>query len=368
MLLLAPAMIGALAAFPAVAETPGLPVRKPEGRSAEAETDAWVRTVREKGDQGGWLVVRGTHVGDQTVAVLTRATLSHAVVLDKQKEEVIEAVSTGVKVTPLRALLAQAHRLQIIRPPGWTPEAGQAAVARARSRVGARYDWMGLVAAQNDKRFYCTELAVDAYCGREAHWKLGAVIFPADMATIGTLVFDSGPRDQASALEPRFARTLKDTRGVAYAAEVAPGLYRGGQPNAEGIAWLKSIGVKTVLNLRHYHGDTEGKQVESAGLRYERIAIASSDQPTPAQVARFLTIVRDPALRPLYVHCQHGVDRTGALMAVYRMEDEGWSNLEAYAEMEFFDAHLIWQDLRNFVKAYRPRLTALPALPASLKR
>ena len=41
------------------------------------------------------------------------------------------------------------------------------------------------------------------------------------------------------------------------------------------------------------------------------------------------------------------------------MEDEGWSNLEAYAEMEFFDAHLIWQDLRNFVKAYRPRLPAV---------
>src|SRR5262245_63888678 len=91
LLLLAPAMIGALVAFPAVAEIPGLPVRKPEGRVAEAETDAWVKTVREKGDQGGWLVVRGTRVGDQTVAALSRATLSHAVILDKQKEEVIEA-------------------------------------------------------------------------------------------------------------------------------------------------------------------------------------------------------------------------------------------------------------------------------------
>jgi protein tyrosine phosphatase (PTP) superfamily phosphohydrolase (DUF442 family) len=365
LLLLTPALLGTFAALPVCGETPGLPVRKPEGRAAEAETDAWVKMVREKGDQGGWLVVRGTHVGDQTVAALTRATLSHAVVFDKQKEEVIEAVSSGVKVTPLRTLLAQAHRLQIIRPPGWTPEAGQAAVARARSRVGAKYDWMGLVAAQDDKRFYCTELAVDAYDGRKAGWKLGLVIFPADMATLGTLTFDSGPRDKTSVLEPRFARKLSEARGVAYAAEVAPGLYRGGQPSADGVAWLKSIGVKTVLNLRHYHGDTEKKNVESAGLRYERIAIESSDKPKPDQVKRFLAIVRDPALRPLYVHCQHGVDRTGALMAVYRMEDEGWSNIEAYAEMEYFDAHLIWQDLRNFVKSYRPKL---PALPAALKR
>ena len=326
-----------------------------------------MKTVRDKADHGGWLVVRGTHVGDQTVAALTRATLSHAVVFDKEKEEVIEAVASGVRVTPLRALLAQAHRLQIVRPPGWTPAAGAAAVARARGRTsGASTTGWAWSRAQDDKRFYCTELAVDSYRGRKAGWKLGAVIFPADMATIGTLTFDSGPRDQASALEPRFARRLPEARGVAYAAEVAPGLYRGGQPSADGIAWLKSMGIKTVLNLRHYHGDTEKRQVESAGLRYERIALGSSDAPRAEQVARFLEIVRDPSLRPLYVHCKHGVDRTGAMMAVYRMEEEGWSNPEAFAEMEFFDAHRIWQDLRNFVRAYRPQPRAGAARTAAL--
>ncbi len=162
----------------------------------------------------------------------------------------------------------------------------------------------------------------------------------------------------ATSHAPRFARKLPAPRGVAYAAEVAPGLYRGGQPNAEGIAWLKSIGVKTVLNLRHHHGDTEQRQVESAGLRYERIALGSSDAPKPEQVARFLEIVRDPTLRPLYVHCLHGVDRTGAMMAVYRMEEQGWSNPEAYAEMQFFEAHKIWQDLRKFVRGYRARKPA----------
>ena len=95
-------------------------------------------------------------------------------------------------------------------------------------------------------------------------------------------------------MEPRFARRLTEARGVAYAAEVAPGLYRGGRPSAEGVAWLKSMGIKTVLNLRHYHGDTEKQQVESAGLRYERIALGSSDAPRAEQVARFLEIVRDP--------------------------------------------------------------------------
>ena len=164
---------------------------------------------------------------------------------------------------------------------------------------------------------------------------------------------DAPVRGRAPA--PHFARRLPDARGVAYAAEVAPGLYRGGQPSAEGVAWLKSKGVKTVLNLRHYHGDGEKQLVESVGMRYERIALTSWGAPAPDQIARFLEIVRDPTMRPLYVHCQHGVDRTGAMMAVYRMEEEGWSNPEAYAEMAYFDAHRIWQDLRDFVRKYRPQ-------------
>ena len=161
-------------------------------------------------------------------------------------------------------------------------------------------------------------------------------------------------------LELRFARRLLDARGVAYAAEVAPGLYRGGQPNEEGIAWLKSMGIKTIVNLRHFHGDRERRRVEAAGLAYHRIALESSDPPAEAQVARFLELVRDVALRPMYVHCKHGVDRTGAMMAVYRMEEEGWSNADAFAEMKSFDAHLMWRDLRNFVRRYRLRSPRRP--------
>jgi hypothetical protein len=43
------------------------------------------------------------------------------------------------------------------------------------------------------------------------------------------------------------------------------------------------------------------------------------------------------------------------MMAIYRMEEEGWANPEASAEMDFFDAHLIWKDLREFVRSYRVR-------------
>jgi tyrosine-protein phosphatase SIW14 len=166
------------------------------------------------------------------------------------------------------------------------------------------------------------------------------------------------PADASPATPARFARRLPDARGVAYAAEVAPGLYRGGTPDQAGVDWLDRLGVRTVINLRHYHGTTEGRRVRAAGMRYERIELESSDAPEPEQVARFLALVTDPTARPLYVHCLHGVDRTGVMMAVYRMEVDGWSSADAVAEMEHFGPHAIWRDLQRFVRNYQPRRQA----------
>jgi hypothetical protein len=130
------------------------------------------------------------------------------VVFDKQKEEVIEAVATGVRVTPLRVLLAQAHRLQIIRPPGWTPAAGgRRSIARARASA-QKYDWLGLVGRAGRQAFYCTELAVDSYRGARPAGSWVRIIFPPTWRRSGTLTFDSGPRDQAQRAGARFARRL----------------------------------------------------------------------------------------------------------------------------------------------------------------
>jgi protein tyrosine/serine phosphatase len=109
-----------------------------------------------------------------------------------------------------------------------------------------------------------------------------------------------------------------------------------------------------VINLRHYHGGSEGELVRAAGMRYEHIPLESTDAPEPEQVARFLAIVRDPSAHPIYVHCLHGVDRTGTMIAVYRMEEQGWAPSDALAEMEHFGAHTILHDLRRFIGAYIP--------------
>lgn len=344
--------------FTAYAGAPELP---PVGLEAARLTDRWVEITERRARHGDWIVVRGTHVGDQAVAAGSAAELTHAAVYDAATGEVIEAVGSGVDATPLRELLAQARRFLIVRPRDWTEAEGRRAVGRARSRIGYDYDWLGTIGLQSDRRFYCTELCVDAYRGRERGWVPAGVIHPEHMSRYGEVIHDSGFRPEESVatisedLRGRFARRLDEARGVAYAAEVAPGLLRGGAPDAQGVAWLRERGVRTVINLRHYHGRSEGELVRGAGLRYEWIPLESTDAPEPEQVERFLAIVTDPEARPVYVHCLHGVDRTGAMIAAYRIREQRWTNADALAEMETFGAHGILHDLRRWVGTYAPR-------------
>ncbi len=190
----------AIVAVVFVTAYPGRPELAPAGDDAERVTERWLDVVHERAEDGYWLVVRGTHPGDQVVAAATAGTLTHAAVFDRERDEVIEASGEGVHRTPVHDLVAEAFRLLIIRPRDYTEEEGHAAVRRARTRVGAAYDWLGTVGAQTDERFYCTELALDAYRARDRGWHLPPVVHPRQMATFGRVVFDSGARERQIAI------------------------------------------------------------------------------------------------------------------------------------------------------------------------
>jgi protein tyrosine/serine phosphatase len=74
--------------------------------------------------------------------------------------------------------------------------------------------------------------------------------------------------------------------------------------------------------------------------------------PVTGDVVRFLKIVTDPNHTPVFVHCQHGADRTGTMCAVYRIAVQGWSKDEAIAEMTKggFGHHAIYKNLVKFVR------------------
>jgi protein tyrosine/serine phosphatase len=131
---------------------------------------------------------------------------------------------------------------------------------------------------------------------------------------------------------------------------VANGIFRGAQPEPEGYATLKAMGVRTVINLRTRHG--ERKAVEAAGMRYVEVPMSFWKDVDPAVVRKALSVMTDPANQPVYLHCARGKDRVGVVAAVYRMEIDGWSEAEAEAEMNAFGFQDAWSQLKKFVRRY----------------
>jgi hypothetical protein len=161
------------------------------------------------------------------------------------------------------------------------------------------------------------------------------------------------------------AERVVGLRGVENVARVAPGIYRGSAPTEAGLDALRGLGIRTVINLRHYHGGREAEGCRRRGMSYVRLMLESSDAPSDEDVRRFLAIVTDPAQQPVYFHCWRGKDRTGAMCAAYRMAVEDWPLEHAVAEMEGFGFFRGWTDLRAFVERFATR-RELFAPPAEL--
>jgi len=176
---------------------------------------------------------------------------------------------------------------------------------------------------------------------------------------LGALAGCGSDQNAAStgAAAQKYAARIPGVPGIENFARVAPGLYRGGQPTLEGLQYLKAQGFKTVVTLRLYHSEKE--EVEAQGMTVVEIPlqgdIFGSSPPTEKDLKLFFDTVLDPARQPVFIHCAHGKDRTGTMIALYRMEMEGWTAEEAMAEMQYFGYHDIYKDLIAFVRDYRPR-------------
>lgn len=115
-------------------------------------------------------------------------------------------------------------------------------------------------------------------------------------------------------------------------------LYRGGQPKPGGYERLARLGVKTVVNLRDddEHARAEGEEARAAGLRYYNVPLGRLGRPSDAEVERVLQLIDAPENQPVFVHCHRGADRTGLVIAVYRMTHDGWTAEQAQEEANRF--------------------------------
>ncbi len=153
---------------------------------------------------------------------------------------------------------------------------------------------------------------------------------------------------------------------------VTPGvLYRSGQLSQAGLQRLiHDHGIRTVVSLRDTYVEgvsppdaAEADFCRSLDIKHVRITPKSwwpeYDGPPPAEqgVTKFLTVMDDPTNFPVLLHCYAGTHRTGAMVSVYRMEYDRWTNSEALAELRGAGYRNLDKetDVLSYLENYKPR-------------
>jgi protein tyrosine/serine phosphatase len=153
-------------------------------------------------------------------------------------------------------------------------------------------------------------------------------------------------------------------------SKVSDRLYRGAQPTEEGFRKLKELGITTVINLRAEDelGLGEKETVERLGLRYHNVGLPGLSRPTDEQVARVLAIIDASEDGPVFIHCRRGSDRTGTIVAVYRISHEGWTGEKALAEAKRYG--LSWAEfgMRRYISDYYERQSKAKQSAATASR
>ena len=154
--------------------------------------------------------------------------------------------------------------------------------------------------------------------------------------------------------------------GIHNAGKINDALFRGAQPNENGLAELKKLGVTTIVDLRGEDREKyewERKQAESLGMRFVHLAVSGWAPPTDEQIAEFLALFRDDPHQKVFVHCRFGDDRTGVFVATYRMAVEKWSPEKAMDEMYFFGFNGFWHpSMKKFIRDFPNHLHSAPGL------
>ena len=148
-------------------------------------------------------------------------------------------------------------------------------------------------------------------------------------------------------------RGFPATEGITNFDRVNNGLYRGAQPNGPGIEGLKRLGIKTIVNLRMTNEIwvEEASEARNHGITYTNVPMKGLGRPTDDQVIKVLSIL-DTFPSPVFIHCKHGCDRTGTIIACYRIQHDGWTSKQALREAAQYGMSGWELGMKNYVKDF----------------
>lgn len=156
--------------------------------------------------------------------------------------------------------------------------------------------------------------------------------------------------------------------------QVSPGIYVGCRPrHTEDFAALHQCGIHTILSLETclWHVKPERKAAARHQITFCNVPIlASPFGPTERSVKEALLRLKDPTLRPVYIHCLYGRDRTAVILALYRVYCQEWSPGMAWSELihsGYNDTWSLWGFKHYFWHHTRPPEWAMPQRAADVR-
>lgn len=146
---------------------------------------------------------------------------------------------------------------------------------------------------------------------------------------------------------------------------------RGKQPRPQDYAELKREGFKTIIDLRGgwIHKPHESREARAAGIEYRSFRLSGIWEPHDQQMATILKVLEDPARVPAFIHCRRGDDRTGMVLACYRIAHDHWKNEDALNEARHNGMSMLEVFMQNYIRHFDPTKAQIPAdAPASASR
>lgn len=137
-------------------------------------------------------------------------------------------------------------------------------------------------------------------------------------------------------------------------------LMRGAEPSVSGLAELGSAGVKVLIDLRESGGGTqfEKQQAEKLGMKYTNVPFPPLSAPSPEQIRTVLNIIAQNQSQTVFLHCRRGKDRTGTVVACYRIQHDGWNNVKALEEAREYGMSFAERGMRSFILHFTPSSNA----------
>lgn len=111
-----------------------------------------------------------------------------------------------------------------------------------------------------------------------------------------------------------------------------------------------------MIDLRESGQDTlrEKQEAQQLGMKYVNIPFRAWSAPTSDQVRTVLFLLMNRGNNMIFVHCRRGKDRTGTVIACYRIQHDGWRNAKALEEAREFGMSRAERGMRSFVLSFSP--------------